>query len=97
MIVHLLDGQDIVMSEARSCCGHAYPALDPPLFSFNSPQGMCPECNGIGARLAMDETKVIPDPSLSIRQGAVLPWKNFFSKQGELTGAWNARQLEARA
>ncbi len=95
MIVHVLDQQDLVMSEARTCCGHSYPALDPPLFSFNSPLGMCPECNGIGSRLAMDEQKVVPDPSLSVREGAVLPWKNFFSKKGDLTGAWNARQLEA--
>ncbi|MBF0301640.1 MAG: excinuclease ABC subunit UvrA [Desulfamplus sp.] len=71
--------EDIRMSEARSCCGIAYPELEPTLFSFNSPLGMCPECNGIGNLLYMDHNKVVPDHSLTIRQGAVVPWKNYFS------------------
>ncbi len=48
LIVHVLGREDLKMSEARSCCGIAYPELAPPLFSFNSPLGMCPSCNGIG-------------------------------------------------
>ncbi|MBF0377733.1 MAG: excinuclease ABC subunit UvrA [Desulfamplus sp.] len=70
--------EDIRMSEARSCCGIAYPELEPALFSFNSPLGMCPECNGIGTLLYMDPYKIVPDHDLTIRQGAVLPWKNYF-------------------
>ena len=52
----------------------------PSLFSFNSPQGMCPECNGIGTQLTMDQDKLVPDKSLSIRQGAVVPLRNYFNK-----------------
>jgi excinuclease ABC subunit A len=81
LIVHVIGKKDLPMSEARSCCGHAFPELDPPIFSFNSPLGMCPECNGLGTVLAMDEERIIPDASLTIRGGAILPWKNYFSDE----------------
>ncbi|MFO7714461.1 excinuclease ABC subunit UvrA [Desulfosarcina sp.] len=97
IIVHRMDSGDIPMSEARSCCGIAYPELDPPLFSFNSPLGMCPDCNGIGSKLTMDEDKVIADAKLTIRQGAVIPWQGHFSGKGELNGSWTAEQLRAMA
>lgn len=93
LVVHVVDREDIRMSEARSCCGFAFPELDPPLFSFNSPQGMCPECNGIGTVLSMDPDKIVPDPHLSIREGAVLPWKNYFQKHGNKS--WGLRKIEA--
>ena len=75
LVVHMEGREDLKMSEARSCCGIAYPELEPPLFSFNSPQGMCPDCNGIGSRLSMDPERIVPQPKLTIRQGAVLPWQ----------------------
>ncbi|MCP4294689.1 MAG: excinuclease ABC subunit UvrA, partial [Proteobacteria bacterium] len=75
IILHIVDGEDKKMSEDRSCCGIAYPELEPTLFSFNSPLGMCEECNGIGSILSMDLNKLIPDKSLSIRKGAIVPWK----------------------
>ncbi|BBO91069.1 UvrABC system protein A [Desulfosarcina ovata subsp. ovata] len=95
IIVHHMDAGDIPMSEARSCCGVAYPELDPPLFSFNSPLGMCPVCNGIGSNLAMDEEKVIADVNLTIRQGAVIPWQGHFAGRKKLNGSWMAEQLRA--
>ena len=95
IIVHQVDQGDIPMSEARSCCGIAYPELDPPLFSFNSPLGMCPDCNGIGSKLAMDADKVIADDKLSIRQGAIIPWQGHFTGKGKLNGSWTAEQLRA--
>jgi excinuclease ABC subunit A len=96
LILHQVEsGRDLPMSEANTCCGIAYPELSPQLFSFNSPQGMCPECNGIGTQITMDEEKVVPDLTLSIRQGAVVPWRSFFSKTGEETGSWGGRQLQA--
>ena len=95
MVVHLPDREDVVMSEKRSCCGHAYPDLDPPLFSFNSPQGMCPECNGIGTHLAIDPDKVVPDKSLSVRQGAVIPLRNYFDAKKGSQGSWGIKQLKA--
>ncbi len=95
IIVHRMDHGDIPMSEARSCCGIAYPELDPPLFSFNSPLGMCPDCNGIGAKLAMDADKVVADGNLSIRHGAIIPWQGHFTGKGRLNGSWTAEQLRA--
>jgi len=95
IIVHILDGEDVRMSEERSCCGIAYPELNPPLFSFNSPQGMCPDCNGIGTVLSMDEDKVVPDKKLSIREGAIIPWRNYFSGSGHRGNSWGLSKLKA--
>jgi len=96
LIVHVLGREDLRMSEARSCCGIAYPALDPPLFSFNSPLGMCPDCNGIGTLLSMDEDKIVPDRNLTIREGAIVPWRNYFSSKGNhINGSWGAMRLRA--
>ena len=97
LIVHIPEREDIKMSEARSCCGIAYPEPEPSLFSFNSPLGMCPACNGIGTLLSMDPDKIVPDPRLTIRQGAVVPWKNYFSKKNNFhnNNAWGLSQLLA--
>jgi excinuclease ABC subunit A len=95
LIVHIPEREDLAMSETRTCCARAYPALEPPLFSFNSPQGMCPDCNGIGNRLAMDPDKIVPDKSLSIRDGAVVPWRSCFGRSGGYAKSWGGRQLKA--
>ena len=88
--------QDIWLSESRSCCGHAFAELDPPLFSFNSPQGMCPSCNGLGTVLAMDVDKLIPDPELSIREGAIIVWRNYFlNHQEQSDGSWTHEKFHA--
>ncbi|QTA83588.1 UvrABC system protein A [Desulfonema limicola] len=94
LIVHIVGREDLKMSEARSCCKIAYPELEPSLFSFNSPLGMCPDCNGIGSQLSMDPDKIISDKNLSIREGAVIPWRNYFSRPGE-QNSWGGRQIEA--
>jgi excinuclease ABC subunit A len=64
-----------VLSEHRAChyCGISFPEPTPQLFSFNSPQGMCPECSGLGTRMEMDPELVVPNPDLSINEGAVKP------------------------
>jgi excinuclease ABC subunit A len=95
LIVHVLGREDLRMSEARACCGTAYPELTPALFSFNSPQGMCPECNGIGTQLTMDVDKLVPDKNLSIRQGGVVPLRNYFNKPNGEGGSWGGRQMLA--
>jgi excinuclease ABC subunit A len=66
---------DIVMSQHRAChdCGISFPEPTPQLFSFNSPLGMCPECSGLGTRMEMDPDLVVPNPDLSINEGAVKP------------------------
>jgi excinuclease ABC subunit A len=64
-----------VLSEHRAChhCGISFPEPSPQLFSFNSPQGMCPECSGLGTRMEMDPELVVPNPDLSVNEGAVKP------------------------
>ena len=63
-------------SEKAACprCGATYPCPTPAGFSFNSPQGACPTCNGLGTTTAFDPQRVVPDPGLSLREGAVAPW-----------------------
>ncbi|MBU3916902.1 excinuclease ABC subunit UvrA, partial [bacterium] len=95
IIVHIEDGEDLKMSEARSCCGIAYPELEPTLFSFNSPRGMCSECNGIGTVMSMDVDKVILDHNLSISEGAVVPWQGYFKNGERKNQSWGMRHLEA--
>ncbi len=64
-------------SEKLACldCGESYGELKPRNFSFNAPYGACPECNGLGVLQVMDPALVIPDPSLSIKNGAIPAWR----------------------
>jgi excinuclease ABC subunit A len=74
--IELADGKDLLFSERYACpiCGISMPELAPRMFSFNSPYGACPECSGLGTQMFFDEELVVPDPDLSIRQGAIAPW-----------------------
>ena len=67
---------DLLLRAPAACCDTASPELSPPgfSFSFNSPLGMCTTCNGLGTAAELDIDKVIPDPSLSINEGAIAPW-----------------------
>lgn len=70
------EGLRIALSEDTSCsvCGFRFPNLSPSLFSFNSPVGACTECNGFGNKLELDPEKIIPNPELSLNQGALSPF-----------------------
>ena len=70
------EDQRIVFSERFDCraCGIAYETPQPRLFSFNNPFGACPTCHGFGNVIELDMGLVVPDPSLSINQGAIEPW-----------------------
>src|SRR5205807_3269637 len=72
-----LEGDDIIFSEHFACilCGTSYPEITPRMFSFNNPQGACPTCDGIGARLFFDPDLVVPDEELALREGAIDPWE----------------------
>jgi len=74
--VRTTDGLEIPLSEENSCsfCGFTTPPLTSQLFSFSSPYGACPSCNGFGNILKVDINKVIPNPALSIAQGCVDPF-----------------------
>jgi excinuclease ABC subunit A len=76
VVVVAPEGQpEKTMSQHRAChdCGISFPETTPQLFSFNSPQGMCPECSGLGTRMEMDPELVVPNPDLSVNEGAVKP------------------------
>jgi excinuclease ABC subunit A len=70
--------KELEMSEQNACahCGISFPPLSPPMFSFNSPIGMCPECNGLGQKFNFDPEKFV-DPEKSISDGAVRAWGTF--------------------
>ncbi len=70
------EGKEFIFSDKLECqtCRILYDDPFPNLFSFNSPQGACPECHGFGDLATLDENKIIPDPNKSIEDGAVEPW-----------------------
>ncbi len=74
-------------SQDNACpsCGIGFPELAPQSFSFNSPLGMCIACNGLGERMQIDPELIIPDPSLSIREGAVQSWGESVAKDSGWT------------
>ena len=75
IVVDKGDGSEWLLSELNSCvdCGMSFPRLTPAMFSFNSPIGMCPECNGLGTRLEVDP-ELFYDPDKTILEGAVRTW-----------------------
>ncbi|MCC5896214.1 MAG: excinuclease ABC subunit UvrA [Alkalibacterium sp.] len=77
VIADIIGQEEVLFSEHYACpvCGFTLPPLEPRLFSFNAPFGACSECDGLGTKLEVDVDLVIPDPSLSIDEGAILPWK----------------------
>ncbi len=76
VLVEVQGGETHVFSEALRCasCGALFGTPQPLLFSFNHPTGACPECNGFGNILRYDEDLIVPDKSLSLKQGAIDPW-----------------------
>jgi excinuclease ABC subunit A len=74
--VDVVDGESFTYSERFACPEHgvSLPELQPRIFSFNSPHGACPRCTGLGAQQEIDPDLLVPDPSLSISEGALVPW-----------------------
>lgn len=77
VIADIIGQEEVLFSEHYACpvCGFTLPPLEPRLFSFNAPFGACSECDGLGTKLEVDIDLVIPDRSLSIDEGVILPWK----------------------
>jgi excinuclease ABC subunit A len=69
-------GERSLYSEKFAClnCGTSMPELEPRIFSFNSPHGCCPRCHGLGFQRVIDPELIVPDPTLSISEGALEPW-----------------------
>src|ERR687887_1928927 len=79
------DGEVVLYSEKFACPDHGpvIPELEPRIFSFNSPHGACPRCTGLGSQMEIDPELVVPDPSLSIGEGAIAPWAGSSSQYYE--------------
>jgi len=78
ILVILSEIEERVLSDKHTCpiCGFSVPRVEPRLFSFNSPLGFCPECKGLGMKREADQRKIIPNPRLSIRSGAIKHYAN---------------------
>jgi excinuclease ABC subunit A len=94
-IAQVLDGAELTFSEKFACpsCGISFGEIEPRNFSFNSPHGACPACTGLGTTMEFDPEMVVPNRSLSIAQGAIMPWVRT-GKEGQ---AWYEALLRAVA
>ncbi|RFU69371.1 excinuclease ABC subunit UvrA [Peribacillus saganii] len=77
VIIDVIGEEELLFSEHHACphCGFSVGDLEPRMFSFNSPFGACPDCDGLGSKLEVDKDLVIPNRDLSLRQHAVAPWE----------------------
>ena len=68
--------EELLFSARHACieCGISYPEIEPRLFSFNNPFGACQTCDGLGTKEFFDPERIVPNPQLSLRQGAIAPW-----------------------
>ena len=75
-LVEIPGEKEIFFSQKAACknCGISIPELTPQMFSFNNPQGACPECSGLGTKRYFDPELIVPNPGLSLREGAIAPW-----------------------
>lgn len=81
-VVDVMGEKELLFSEHYACpyCGFTVGELEPRMFSFNSPFGACPTCDGLGTKLEVDVETVIPDMSLSLKDGAIVPWRPISSQ-----------------
>ncbi len=90
LVVILMDNEEKLFSTKLSCpdCGVSLPELSPRMFSFNSPHGACPVCNGLGVIMQFDPELVVSDPDKSLRDGVLDVW-------GKSTSYWYIEQIDA--
>src|ERR671937_782516 len=76
IVIDVVEGPELTFSEKFACPEHgvSLPELQPRIFSFNSPHGACPRCTGLGAQQEIDPDLLVPDPTVSIGEGALVPW-----------------------
>jgi excinuclease ABC subunit A len=84
-VEHVETGEVTTYSDRFMClhCGTSMPELEPRMFSFNSPHGACPRCTGLGSQMEIDPELIVPDPSLTLNDGAILPWSTSASNYYE--------------
>lgn len=82
VLVDVIGEDEMLFSEHYSCpyCGFTVGELEPRLFSFNAPFGACPDCDGLGVKLEVDQDLVIPDRTKTLSQGAIIPWNPISSQ-----------------
>lgn len=82
LVADIIGKEPLVFSEHYACplCGFTVGELEPRLFSFNAPFGACPDCDGLGMNLEVDLDLVIPDRSLTLNEGAIVPWNEEHSQ-----------------
>lgn len=82
LVANIDNGEDKLFSEHFACvkCGVNLPEITPRSFSFNSPQGACPDCHGLGTKLEIDVDLIMPNPRLTLAEGAILPWAKTTSR-----------------
>ena len=83
LLIIYTDFEERVLSDKHTCpeCGFSIPKLEPRLFSFNSPLGFCPDCRGLGIKREADPNLIVPDPTLSITEGAIKYYANTVGTQ----------------
>ncbi|MBD2868441.1 excinuclease ABC subunit UvrA [Paenibacillus arenilitoris] len=76
VLVDIIDQEELLFSSNLACpeCGFSIDELEPRMFSFNSPYGACPECDGLGVKMIVDPELLVPDASLTIEEGAFQAW-----------------------
>ncbi|OIJ30161.1 excinuclease ABC subunit UvrA [Staphylococcus sp. LCT-H4] len=77
LIVDIIDGDELKFSENHACpiCGFSIGELEPRMFSFNSPFGACPTCDGLGQKLKVDLDLIVPDKNKTLNEGAIVAWE----------------------
>jgi len=77
VLIDVIGEEELLFSEHHACphCGFSIGELEPRMFSFNSPYGACPDCDGLGAKLEVDPDLVIPNDTLTLREHAIAPWE----------------------
>jgi excinuclease ABC subunit A len=77
VLIDVIGQEELLFSEKHACpyCGFSIGELEPRMFSFNSPYGACPDCDGLGATLEVDLDLVIPNDELTLREHAIAPWE----------------------
>ena len=85
LLVNVIGGEDIVFSQNFACpdCNINIETIEPPMFSFNNPSGACPDCMGLGVKMIIDEDIIVPNKSLSLKEGAIVAsgWGNIASPE----------------
>ncbi|EOF60618.1 UvrABC system protein A [Enterococcus hirae EnGen0127] len=82
VLIDVIGEEEMLFSEHYACpyCGFTVGELEPRLFSFNAPFGACPDCDGLGVKLEVDQDLVIPDRTKALSQGAIVPWNPISSQ-----------------